>query len=318
MQIVTTSNYKPAITAQAADTLLSTPTARMIHKIPAQMSVMKSRAGTVQRNVRINNFPLATVEIGNSGQNPAPIIATKINIDVKPQLYGQFMYVNEQVVLQNEEDVIHNYAIRFGVSMRLSEDRLMRDLLASSASALNCVGGTNGDSPTEITAADCIDAETTLASADALTVLDSIEGENRYATAPIPNSYFCLSHTSIIRDLMAIGAADFVRTIRYPSQTNILKSEQGSVGRLRFLTSSQGSLTLASSKLGRTVLNNFFVGIEAIACIYVNELSSEFIYLPKEFSGGLCQNVVLGMKFFEAPAIYNDLWVGNLKSTPSR
>jgi len=144
MNIVTTSNYKPAITAQAADTLLSTPTARMIHKIPAQMSVMKSRAGTVQRNVRINNFPLATVEIGNSGQNPAPIIATKINIDVKPQLYGQFMYVNEQVVLQNEEDVIHNYAIRFGVSMRLSEDRLMRDLLASSASALNCVGGTNG------------------------------------------------------------------------------------------------------------------------------------------------------------------------------
>ena len=54
------------------------------------------------------------------------------------------MYVNEQVVLQNEEDVIHNYAIRFGVSMRLSEDRLMRDLLASSASALNCVGGNNG------------------------------------------------------------------------------------------------------------------------------------------------------------------------------
>jgi hypothetical protein len=101
MQIVTTSNYKPAITAQAADTLLSTPTARMIHKIPAQMSVMKSRAGTVQRNVRINNFPLATVEIGNSGQNPAPIIATKINIDVKPQLYGYTAVLKSSLIVLN-------------------------------------------------------------------------------------------------------------------------------------------------------------------------------------------------------------------------
>lgn len=54
------------------------------------------------------------------------------------------MYVNEQVVLQNEEDVIKNFAIRFGVSMRLSEDRLMRDLMASATSAIYCTAGGNG------------------------------------------------------------------------------------------------------------------------------------------------------------------------------
>lgn len=88
MNIVTTSNYKPAIIAQAAETLLSTPTARMIHKIPAQMNTMKSRSGQVLRHRRIDNFQPATVELGNSGQNPPPIIPTMIDIDVKPQLYG--------------------------------------------------------------------------------------------------------------------------------------------------------------------------------------------------------------------------------------
>lgn len=151
-----------------------------------------------------------------------------------------------------------------------------------------------------------------------MTVLDSVEGENRYATAPVPNSFFALSHSSIMRDLDALGAADFTRTIRYPQQTNILKSEYGSVGQLRFLISSQGSLVPNASRMSRTILNTFCLGIEAVACVYANEMSSEFIYLPKEFSGGLAQNVTLGMKFFEAPAILNDLWLLILKSTPAR
>ena len=314
MNIVTTSNYKPEVLVQAGHRLLSTPTARMIHKLPAQMYEMKSRAGTTVRYRRIDNLPPATVPLGNSGQNPPPVVPTMMDTDVTPQLYGQYMYVNEQVVLQNEEDVIKNFSIRLGVSMRLSEDRLMRDMLAASASSINAVGGSNGDNPTNITVSDVSAVTTALLSADALTVLDSVEGENRYGTAPVPNSFFALAHTSLIKDLDALGN-DFTRTIRYPSQVNILKPEYGSVGQLRFLVSSQGSIAPKASRLGRDVLNIFCVGIEAIACIYANEFSSEFIYLPKEFSGGLAQNVTMGMKFFEAPAILNDLWVSTLKVT---
>lgn len=312
--IVTTSNFKPEVLVQAGHRLLSTPTARAIHKLPAQMYEMKSRAGTTVRYRRINNLPNATVPIGNSGQNPPPIIPTMVDIDTTPQLYGQYMYVNEQVVLQNEEDVIKNFSIRLGVSMRLSEDRLMRDMLAGTASAVNAVGGNNGDNPTQVTVSDCSAVTSALLAADALTVLDSIEGEDRYGTAPVPNSFFALAHVNITKDLDALGN-DFTRTIRYPSQVNILKPEYGSVGQLRFLVSSAGSLSTAASRNGRTVMNVFCVGIEAIACIYANEFSSEFIYLPKEFSGGLAQNVTLGMKFFESPRILNDLWVLNMRCT---
>ena len=37
---------------------------------------------------------------------------------------------------------------------RQTEDQLMRDMLASTASFINCVNGTDGDNPTEITRAD--------------------------------------------------------------------------------------------------------------------------------------------------------------------
>jgi N4-gp56 family major capsid protein len=318
MNIVTTSNYSPAIRAQAAEELLSTPTAKMIHKIPAMMQKMKSRAGDTIVYRRLDNFDPATVPVGNLGTNPPPILPTKVDMSVKPQLYGQYLYVNEQVVLQNIEDVVKNYAIKLGVSMRLSEDRLMRNMLAATSSAIYAQAGTNGDSPTEITLADATEVATALASADALTVLDSIEGEDRYGTAPISNAYFALSHTDIMKDLTAVPDSAFTKTIQYANQTNVLRAEYGTLGQLRFLVSSQGSKTANSSRMGRDILNNFVVGIEAIGCVYVDDMASEFIYLPKEYSGGLCQNVTMGMKFFEAPAIFNDLWVCNLRTTAAR
>ena len=95
--IVTTSSYPAAIIAQANETLLATPTAKVIHKIPAMMSKMKSRNGSIQRSRRINNFPLATAPI-NDGQNPPPIQPSFVDIDVKPQLYGYTAVVKSSLI----------------------------------------------------------------------------------------------------------------------------------------------------------------------------------------------------------------------------
>lgn len=40
--------------------------------------------------------------------------------------------------------VLNECAARLGVSLRQTEDTLTRDMLASTASFINCVGGTNG------------------------------------------------------------------------------------------------------------------------------------------------------------------------------
>jgi len=52
--------------------------------------------------------------------------------------------LNEQVTLQNQDPVLNECAARLGVSLRQTEDQLTRDMLAATASFINCVGGVDG------------------------------------------------------------------------------------------------------------------------------------------------------------------------------
>jgi hypothetical protein len=63
--------------------------------------------------------------------------------------------------------------------LRQTEDELTRDMLNSTASFINCVGGANGDNPTEITRSDVDTAIRTLVNNNAYTISDMIEGEDR-------------------------------------------------------------------------------------------------------------------------------------------
>jgi len=57
-------------------------------------------------------------------------------------------------------------------------------MLAATAAAINAVGGVNGDNPTEITRPDVDEVVRVLLNNNAYTVLDNIEGEDRFGTAP--------------------------------------------------------------------------------------------------------------------------------------
>ena len=107
----------------------------------------------------------------------------------------------------------------------------------------------------------------------------------------------------------------FIHKNQYPAPMNALRTEWGSIGNLRFLVSSIGSITANSSNLGANVFNIFCVGMEAYACIEQDQYSASFIYLPPEYSGPLALNCTVGYKFAEVPRITNDLWVINLRAT---
>lgn len=52
-------------------------------------------------------------------------------------------------------------------------------MLASTASFINCVGGVNGDNPTEITRSDVDTVVRSLLNNNAYTIMDNIEGEDK-------------------------------------------------------------------------------------------------------------------------------------------
>lgn len=93
---------------------------------------------------------------------------------------------------------------------------------------------------------------------------------------------------------------------------NALRSEWGSIGNLRFLVSSIGSVTPNASGLNADVFNIFCVGMEAYACIEQDGYSASFIYRPPIYDGPLALNASVGYKFAEVSRITNDLYVINL------
>lgn len=101
---ITTTGVLPAPVQQSFSyKLLSVPTPYMIHKIPAMLKNMPRNGGTTLRMRRYNPLPTATVPLGNSGINPPPVQLTAINIDAQMDFYGQYILLNEQVTLQNQD-----------------------------------------------------------------------------------------------------------------------------------------------------------------------------------------------------------------------
>ena len=178
-------------------------------------------------------------------------------------------------------------------------------MLAATASFINCVGGFDGDSPTEITRSDVDQVVKTLVSNNAYMIMDYIEGADKFGTAPVRDAYFALGNSNLIGQLDAVSG--FISKNQYPSPMNALPSEWGSIGNLRFLLSSIGSVSPNASSLGADVYNIFCVGMEAYACIEQDGYSATFVYLPPQYSGPLAMNSSVGYKFAEVPRILNDL-----------
>jgi len=311
---ITTTGVLPAPVQQSFSyKLLSVPVPNMIHKIPAMKKNMPRNGGTILRMRRYNPLATAMVPLGNTGVTPPSQQLTAVDIDAQMSFYGTYVQINEQVTLQSQDPVLNECAARLGVSLRQTEDQLTRDMLAATASFINCTGGVNGDNPTEMTRADTDAVVRTLLNNNAYTVMDNIEGDDKFGTAPVRDAYFGLCSTQLTGNLD--GVAGFIHKNQYPSPMNALRSEWGSIGSLRFLVSSMGSINANASNLGANVFNIFCVGMEAYACIEQDGYSASFIYRPPIYDGPLALNASVGYKFAEVPRVTNDLWVINLRAT---
>jgi len=188
-------------------------------------------------------------------------------------------------------------------------------MLSSTAAFINCVGGFNGDVPTEMTRSDIDTAVTTLLSANAYTIMDEITGENKFGTGPVRRSYFGLTNTDMTGSRGLDNVSGFISEANYPNNRNVLESEWGSTGNVRWLVSSISPFLSNGSSAAATVYNNFIVGMQAYGIVRQDGYTSTFVYRPAIYSGPLAQNVTVGWKSAMVPRIFNDQWLLNLRCT---
>lgn len=67
-----------------------------------------------------------------------------------------------------------------GINLKETEDELIRDLLAGAASQIDCTGGLNADSPTNISLEDINQVTQELFSNNAKSIAMVIEGQDKF------------------------------------------------------------------------------------------------------------------------------------------
>lgn len=314
MSLTTTSSLPPQIQQSVDDVLLSVNQPTLIMALAAFRKRLANKGGDTLRMSRYERLPAAPVPLGNTGATPPAANLNRTDIDCRVSYYGLYVAINQQVVLQNQDQVLNETAELLGLSLRMTEDQLIRDALASSASFYNCTGGSNGDLPSNISLEDCAEVVSILMQNNAYMVLDRQIGEDRFGTGPVRNAFVTLSPTALSRDLDALNG--FLPQWNYPlGNPRTLSSEWGAVNNMRFFISSVGSISPNASALGNNVLNNFTCGMESYATVEQDNFAAQVLYRSPQFSDPLFQNVTLGYVMSQGVRILNELWLLNMRCT---
>lgn len=194
--------------------------------------------------------------------------------------------------------ILNSAAARLGQAARETQDVLQRDSLEATAAVINCVGGVNGDLPTEMSITDVDDVVTVLQNNSGDYITNMIPGQNRFGTSPIGDSYGCMLTTRMIPVLN--GVEGFIRKFQYPNIDNTLSSEWGGVNNVRFFVSEQGSVSPNASMLGNDVANCFVVAKEGYKVVWQAGGKMKFIYMPPGLMLALAKSSLIDLELLAA------------------
>ncbi len=311
---VSISTMPPQIQQRYNAKLLSTPERNLIHMLFAVPVELPDNQGFIDRQSRYDRLDLFPVPLDDAQTNPPSQQLNRVDVDCRVRVYATYIVLTRQVTITNEDPVLNSAAARLGQAMRETQDVLVRDALESSASVINCVGGVNGDLPTEMSVSDIDDVVTVLQNNSGEYVTNMIGGENRFGTSPIGDSYGCMLNTRMIPVLNNMQG--FVRKFQYPNIDKTLSTEWGGVNNVRFFVSEQGSITPNASLLGNDVANCFVAAKESYKVVWQAGGKAKFIYLPPGYNNDPCMlRHTAGCSFYQGQCITNDLWIQNLRST---
>lgn len=311
--ITNINNMAPELPLQFSEDLLSTPMFNLIHSFGADLHYAESHIGKTTRMSRYERLSTDGGQLDGSGIDPAPEVVVRTDIDATMEIYAKTVVINEQVTLYENDKVLTKFTALLGQWLREKEDLLMRDLYASSVSYINATGGINGDQPSEITRNDINNIERILLGNDARTMLEGIDADLKFGTAPTRDAFIALASTDITPDLQNVQGVLLKNA--YPHQEGLRPEEYCSVSRFRFFVSSKANKIPGASLLGATVYTIPMYGLEAAAKIEQNSYSAILGYRPPYVVSSVAQNSQLYAKFAIARAITNQNWISGLNVT---
>ena len=144
MATMTTSNLPSPVQIYYDRLLLSMADPNLIHSKIAMKKNIPSNSGGTLRCERYGDIGIANVPLGNTSITPPSSAMSSVFIDAKLNWYGQWIEIDHQVDKTSQSPVLNQRTMLLGRAMRQTEDALVRDMLATTATVIFATGGVNG------------------------------------------------------------------------------------------------------------------------------------------------------------------------------
>lgn len=301
MPITTTNEVDPAVSTFYDRVLLERALPFLIHDQFAEERNIPSKSGNTIKFRRYSALTTATTPL-TEGQTPNGQKLAKTDLTAKIAFYGDFVTITDVIDLTVEDPVLTVEAELLGEQAGETRDELTRDMLAATASITNATAGTNGLTPTEMTKVDIADIVQVLLGNKAKMRTTVITASRGIGTTPVRAAFWGTMHSDLINDLENV--TDFLPTAKYPAQQNILESERGQVGEVRWVYSQVADKDTA---LTPTQYKLNIIGRNAYATTSIT--GGVLMNIVKNFGEGddpLNQRATSGWKFPYTSRILND------------
>lgn len=268
----------PAVREYYITDLLITAYPMLVHNTFAERYVLPEKSGNTVVMRRYNRLDTVPVPITDGVIPPGDELITNI-IKAQLQWYGNFVRITNQVEYTVEDQTLNQATRLLAQNMGQTLDEITRDVLISTGVTVLSVGGSNGQTPTEITQTSIDSAVQTLLTNNADMISEIIEGTREINTTPIPDAFFGFINTLQLTDLKKVSS--FVYKSNYAQYMKALPSEWGSTGNIRWLYSSQTYVSSATVP----VFANPIVGYQAYGTVHLSSDSGNFYIKPLGSAG---------------------------------
>lgn len=233
--LTTATQVDPAVATYYDRVLLEAAYPQLVHLKFAQNASLDTKSGNTYKWRRYDNLSDATTPLNSDGSDPPGVALSKTDLTATVSWYGNFVKITDEVDLTVEDPVLTVAADKLGKNEGKTFDTLMRDILMACASSTNASGGSNGETPTEVTRSDIDGVVETMLGNDAKFITTMIKGGTGYGTAPVRPAFWGIINSAVVMDLE--NCVGFKSTSEYASQGDIDEAEWGSIGNTRWLHS---------------------------------------------------------------------------------
>lgn len=193
--------------------------------------------------------PLTELTGGLAFPTRTGVQPTVTDITATVQKFGNFIILNEEVDLVNFNGQTAKLSEVLGINAGQSLNRLQRDVMEDNSTAIAAGTATTA---TDIDGGFTISENQFVVNALQNEVASKFrprtEGSRNIGTSPIRRAFWGICHVDTEEDIRSL--AGFIPVQDYGSQTSTEEEEFGSLGGVRFISTSEGSIDLAGGFAG--------------------------------------------------------------------